>query len=83
MFGWKDGGCSGLADCEVCKARNVTYRFPIKNARTKARLLICRICRDSFYPKPGVLSIFAEVPAIMDHWGSNQTTGLWPIHVNI
>ena len=83
MPGWKLGGCSGIGDCEVCKARNVTYRFPIHNTKTKSRLLICRICRDNFFPKPGVPSIFQEIPEIMDHWGNNQTTGLWPVHVDI
>ncbi len=83
MPGWKSGGCDGIADCELCGALNVTYRFPIKNVRTKSRLLICRICRDSFYPKQGCLSIFQEMPEIMGHWTNNQKTGRWPTQVDI
>ena len=83
MPDWKQGGRAGIADCEVCKARNVTYRFSIRNPRARSRLLICRICRDNFFPNLGCPSIFQEVPEIMDYWGNNQITGLWPIHVDI
>ncbi len=83
MLGWKSGGYDGIAHCELCGARNVTYRFRIKNVRTRASLLICRICRDSFYPKHGCLSILQETPDIMDHWANNQKTGQWPSQVDI
>jgi len=83
MTEWKREGCPGIANCEACGARNVTYRFPIRNRVSNSRLLICRICRDSFFPKRDAPSIFDEVPKVMNYWHNNQTTGQWPIHVDI
>ena len=80
---WKCGGVEGLADCELCGARNVSCRFRLRQKQTRATLLICRICRDNFYPAANTPTIFSETPDVESHWEQNRTEGKWPFGVQI
>ena len=80
---WRCGGTEGVADCQLCSARNVTCRFLIRHKQTSQTLLICRICRDNFYPAANTPTIFSETPDAESHWEQNQIDGKWPFGMQI
>lgn len=75
---WTCGGFQGLANCDCCSARNVTWRFKFLHRETRQAIFVCRICRDNFWPIPNTPKISDEQPQIMDHWETNRSTGQWP-----